>query len=335
MGWKKRVDQIIESDEILYAVGQGALAVECRVNDTFVLGLLSRLCDFKTQCRILTERSFLKTLGGGCSAPVGINSVITETSNSVDNKYSLKVNGGVWSLDGASEIVDEASAEFTVKAETISSKDIDEDDLEVSPTKRSKIDTENPKKSPEVIDDSAGPYKGQKDAAELVNIHGKMFDVCPYSGQSMNKSENVKKESVKFDPVALPIGQDFMGECPVLNLEQKVTGVEGGGDGLRCPMAGKTVVSTNATADDMEKCPYLLIDYEENAKQNPKCEQKSLVDNISDVKLFCGFFCHNESLRPAFDKSEELGIILANKLISAGALEIMKVAQDEIHSKIN
>lgn len=56
MGWQKRVDQVIEPEEILYAVGQGALAVECRANDTFVLNLLSKLCDLKTQCRILVER---------------------------------------------------------------------------------------------------------------------------------------------------------------------------------------------------------------------------------------------------------------------------------------
>lgn len=227
-----------------------------------------------------------------------------------------------------------------LKTEFTSVKQVDEedDDVDVSPTKRSKLnsdDDEKLKKSPEVFDDSAGSYKSHKDATELVNIHGKMFDVCPYSGQSRNQSQN-DKDGRKFDPVALPIGQDFMGECPVLSLEQKVTGVDGGGDSLRCPMTGKTtVVSANTTADNMEKCPYLMIDYEEIAKQNPKCEQKSLVDNITDVKLFCGFFCHDETLRSAFDKCEELGITLAKKLISAGALEIMKEAQDEIHSKID
>lgn len=48
---------------MLYAVGQGALAVECRSNDTYILNMLASLCHLKTQCKILTERSFLKTLG--------------------------------------------------------------------------------------------------------------------------------------------------------------------------------------------------------------------------------------------------------------------------------
>lgn len=322
----------------MYAVGQGALAVECRANDTFVLNLLSRLCDFKTQCRILAERSFLKTLGGGCSAPVGINSVIVLKSNSIVNEYELNVNGGVWSLDGSSEIVDKDSTKFTVQCDVIDIKESDEDEVDGTPKKRPKLSSdeeEKPNKSPEVIDDSASSYKGQKDASELVNIHGKMFESCPFSGQLKNDSQKNQKDGRKFDLATFPIGQDFMGECPVLNLDQKVAGVDGGGDVTRCPMTGKTVVSMNATSDEIEKCPYLLIDYEENAKTNPKCEQKSLVDNVADMKLYCGFFCHKESLRSAFDKCEELGVSLANKLISAGALEIMKVAQDEIHSKIN
>lgn len=329
------------------------MAVECRVNDTFVLKLLSRLCDFKTQCRILTERSFLKTLGGGCSAPVGINSVITETLDSSNNEYTLNAEGGVWSLDGQSEIVDKVSIEFLLKGDIVK-KTIDEDefdDLDVSPNKRQKLsheETENLKRSPEVIDESSCSTKGEKNASEIVNIHGRVFDVCPFSGQSRtgkNETQNDKSDVRRFDPQTLPIGQDFMGDCPVLNTEQKISfdvASDGGGDGLICPMAGKIISSTIALKEDIEKCPFLhkqkdevveLIDYEANAKKNPNPEKKSLVDNLEDVKLYCGFFCHDLSLRSTFDKCEELGVALADKLIAAGALEIMKIAQDEIHSK--
>jgi hydroxymethylbilane synthase len=76
-----------------------------------------------------------------------------------------------------------------------------------------------------------------------------------------------------------------------------------------------------------------MIDYEANALKKPKVETKSLIEDVSECRLYCGFFCHKESLRPAFDKCEELGVELAQKLIKAGALEVMKVAQDEIHSK--
>lgn len=340
MGWTKRVDQVIDPSELLYAVGQGALAVECRVNDTFVLELLSKLCDFKTQCRILTERSFLKTLGGGCSAPVGINSVIEENGK----KFTMKVEGGVWSLNGKTEIVDKIKESFLMEDGSGDAEDEDSD--EVSPSKRPKMseeETEKLKRSPEIIDESSTSMGG-KDATELVNIHGKVFNVCSYSKQSVKEAKNDTKEDsagagCPFDPVKMPIGQDFMGECPVLNTAQKITfdvSTEGGGDGLRCPMTGKIFVPP--TTEEIDKCPFMhkqveLIDYEANALKEPKCNPKSLVENIAECRLYCGFFCHKESLRPAFDKCEELGVNLAKKLIDAGAMEVMKVAQDEIHSK--
>nr|XP_040239737.2 uncharacterized protein LOC120959971 [Anopheles coluzzii] len=125
MGWNKRIDQIIEPHEILYAVGQGALAVECRSNDEYILGMLGKLCHLETQCRILTERSFLKTLGGGCSAPVAVRTDLKRrwraddaedgspvrkrasqdsSDESGNESFQLVVEGAVWSLDGKTEI---------------------------------------------------------------------------------------------------------------------------------------------------------------------------------------------------------------------------------------
>lgn len=307
------------------------------MNDAFVLNILSKLCDFKTQCRILVERSFLKKLGGGCSAPVGINSVIKEVENSVEQEFSLTADGAVWSLDGKTEIIDKVSANITIESNSTS---IENDNEDVSPSKRPKMSNEQLKSlesSPEVIDESSLPSTVDKNASELINIHGKVFDVCPYSGQSKDRNRT-------FDPIKLPIGQDFMGECPVLNTEQKITfESNSGGDGLNCPIAGKSAVTTNVTSEEINKCPFLhnqkhetvkLFDYEQlNAQVDPKSEKKSLVESAEDVMLYCGFFCHNEQQRPAFDKCEELGISLAKKLISAGALDVMKIAQDEIHSK--
>lgn len=339
---------MIEPSELLYAVGQGALAVECRVNDVFVLNILSKLCDFKTQCRILAERSFLKTLGGGCSAPVGINSEITESISSIEQEYTLTATGGVWSLNGQEEVVDEVALEFKLENGCNKKKPEDngEDDLDVSPTKRKRLSDEGSAKgSPEIIDESANASASGKNATELVNIHGKVFDVCPYSGQSKGAKSEDETKDCPVQNFQLPIGQDFMGECPVLNTEQKIlfdSGASGsGGDGLKCPIAGKVLLSASTT-EGIDKCPFLIkqkhetvemIDYEANALKEPKPDHKSLIVDLPDVKLFCGFFCHDISLKPIFDQCEELGVELAKKLISLGALDIMKVAQDEIHSK--
>lgn len=84
MGWQERVSQLLEPTELLYAVGQGALAVECRSNDEKILDMLGRLCHLNTQCRILAERSFLKTLGGGCSAPVAVCTTIEDSELKIE-----------------------------------------------------------------------------------------------------------------------------------------------------------------------------------------------------------------------------------------------------------
>lgn len=92
MGLENRISQYLESEETLYCVGQGALAVECREVDPRVLSLLEPLNHFHTTLRCVAERSFLKYLGGGCSAPVGVSSTL-------ENK-ELKITGAVLSLNG-------------------------------------------------------------------------------------------------------------------------------------------------------------------------------------------------------------------------------------------
>lgn len=98
MGWQDRISQLLEPDEALYAVGQGALGIECRESDWKILSLLEPLYDTNTTLRCICERSFLKTLGGGCSAPVAISSTLDG-----DN---LSITGAVWSLDGQKIVTD-------------------------------------------------------------------------------------------------------------------------------------------------------------------------------------------------------------------------------------
>lgn len=52
MGWEKRVSQIIDTDVMLYAVGQGALAVECRLGDVYILDLLEPLHHYETVLQV-------------------------------------------------------------------------------------------------------------------------------------------------------------------------------------------------------------------------------------------------------------------------------------------
>jgi len=56
---------------MLPAVGQGALALQIRADDARLRGLVTPLNDAPTAVTVMTERAFLRRLGGGCSAAAG------------------------------------------------------------------------------------------------------------------------------------------------------------------------------------------------------------------------------------------------------------------------
>jgi len=62
MGWEHRVSQIIETDDMLYAVGQGALAVECRLGDIYILDLLEPLHHYETVLQVKHHIILINTI---------------------------------------------------------------------------------------------------------------------------------------------------------------------------------------------------------------------------------------------------------------------------------
>ncbi|MFN9615534.1 MAG: hydroxymethylbilane synthase [Dolichospermum sp.] len=87
-----RIHQILSPDISLHAVGQGALGIECRADDTEVITLLKAIEHPQTRDRCLAERSFLRVLEGGCQVPIGVNTEV------IGDKLTLK--GLVASVDG-------------------------------------------------------------------------------------------------------------------------------------------------------------------------------------------------------------------------------------------
>ncbi|KAG7869170.1 hypothetical protein KL918_000715 [Ogataea parapolymorpha] len=67
-----RITQFLGPEEMLYAVGQGALGVEIRKNDPKMKKICQRLDCKSTSIRCRAERELLRTLEGGCSVPVGV-----------------------------------------------------------------------------------------------------------------------------------------------------------------------------------------------------------------------------------------------------------------------
>lgn len=103
MGWRERLSQELDKSSCMYAVGQGALAVETRVDDKRVNDLLFPLNDPETFVTCTAERAFLHALEGGCSVPVGIHS-------SIDSGRRLTLEGAVFSLDGKEKVEAQESA---------------------------------------------------------------------------------------------------------------------------------------------------------------------------------------------------------------------------------
>lgn len=65
------ITQYFDVEQMVPAVGQGALAIEARENDNFVKELLAPLSDATTTAEITAERTVLAHLGGGCQLPIG------------------------------------------------------------------------------------------------------------------------------------------------------------------------------------------------------------------------------------------------------------------------
>ena len=70
LGLENHVSEWLTLDVMLPAPGQGALAVQCRAEDTTTLEMLAALEDVTTRTCVTAERAFLSRLGGGCAVPV-------------------------------------------------------------------------------------------------------------------------------------------------------------------------------------------------------------------------------------------------------------------------
>ncbi len=70
MGFADKITSILSKEELLPAIGQGALCLETRKSDSAILDLLGFLHHEETEVTVRAERAFLKELGGGCQVPI-------------------------------------------------------------------------------------------------------------------------------------------------------------------------------------------------------------------------------------------------------------------------
>jgi hydroxymethylbilane synthase len=85
LGLNKSISSYIPKEELLPAVGQGALGIEINNENNELEDLLKPLHDEDTNYKILAERALLRTLEGGCQVPIGANSEISEDNLVLDS----------------------------------------------------------------------------------------------------------------------------------------------------------------------------------------------------------------------------------------------------------
>jgi hydroxymethylbilane synthase len=71
LGLAERITQVLPFESMMPAVGQGALAIECRTDDAATRTSIAPLDDVSTHAAVFAERSLLARLRGGCMAPIG------------------------------------------------------------------------------------------------------------------------------------------------------------------------------------------------------------------------------------------------------------------------
>jgi hydroxymethylbilane synthase len=77
LGMESAATSIFEIDEFLPAVGQGAIAIEIREDDSAISNLLAPIDHMETSVALSAERAMLAELGGTCRTPIAGHAVVT------------------------------------------------------------------------------------------------------------------------------------------------------------------------------------------------------------------------------------------------------------------
>lgn len=78
LGLGDRIRHAMPAEESLPAVGQGAVGIECRLEDAQTIALLTALNDEDTATRVRAERAMNTRLEGGCQVPIGSYAVLVD-----------------------------------------------------------------------------------------------------------------------------------------------------------------------------------------------------------------------------------------------------------------
>ena len=97
LGWEEEVTEVVGTDVMLPAIGQGALGIEARLHDKVTLERVAFLNHEESSSCVAAERAFLHRLEGGCQVPIAAYAVregdeilLTGLVGSVDGKKIIR-----------------------------------------------------------------------------------------------------------------------------------------------------------------------------------------------------------------------------------------------------
>lgn len=90
------IKQIFTPEEIMPAVGQGIIALQCRTNDEELISILKLINDQKTYCEFLIERAFVEEINGSCTTPLAVNVIIQKEM--IDAEFMILKRDGSFSV---------------------------------------------------------------------------------------------------------------------------------------------------------------------------------------------------------------------------------------------
>ncbi len=100
VGMQDRATEVFDPSILLPAPAQGALAIECRVEDEDIVTALNMLMHADTYVTAVAERTVLNRLEAGCTAPVAAHATLDGYSGD-----TMTLTAGVFALDGSEQLV--------------------------------------------------------------------------------------------------------------------------------------------------------------------------------------------------------------------------------------
>ena len=94
---ENKIGLVFDANEILPAVGQGIIAVQCRKDDESIKNIIKEINDTETSLCAISERKMLQTIGGDCETAIGGLAKIT--NNNLILKAQLFSDEGDESFD--------------------------------------------------------------------------------------------------------------------------------------------------------------------------------------------------------------------------------------------